>query len=101
MMDKEIIVTKHALEQYLRRVNCARNTDTQSALKKIEGMIKNGKIAAARPGDAWEVEYEGVGLVCRIEDSRVIVITCLGDRIYRGWARKTEIQPRYRARQAS
>lgn len=97
MNNKEIVITKHAMEQFFKRVYDDEKTE-RTIRKRIQTIVKRGNIVDQRPGNACEIEYENISLVCVIKTHQITVITCLGDSKYREWVRKNEICPRYKPR---
>lgn len=95
----DVVVSRHAIKRYRKRT-----FDFDQSDKEIEAMlarvVRKGEILSRRPGDVWELRYRDIYVVADIDDesNKATVITCLGDRIYRGWAKKKEIMPRYASR---
>ena len=94
MMD--IVVSRHAIKRYRKRTFSFDQSD-----KEVEALLANvvqkGQILSRRPGDVWELKYRDSYVVVDIDidSNTVTVITFLGDQVYRCWAKKKEIMPRY------
>jgi hypothetical protein len=93
----EIIVTDHSIEKYRKRTFKWHLSDKQIKMI-LTNIAKNGTIRARRPGNVWEVVHNGISIVVDITPNNIVVITCLGDRKYRNWAKKNEVIPRYAVR---
>ena len=68
--------------------------------QEVEALLANVVQKAdlmRRPGDVWELKYRDSYVVVDIDidSDKVTVITFLGDQVYRRWAKKKEIMPRY------
>lgn len=98
-----IYVTKHAIEQYQRRVACI---DSKTAEQRLIKIVKNGSIVFARPNakrqenGEWDKIYSYRGIeVLAVEkrDGSKVVITCHGDPLLQKWHK----QQKNRIRQVS
>ena len=96
----DVVVSQHAIKRYRKRT-----FDFNQSDEEVEAMlarvVQKGEILSRRPGDVWELKYRDIYVVADIdnESNKVTVITCLGDRLYRSWAKKKEIMPRYSKRE--
>ncbi|WP_157049117.1 hypothetical protein [Syntrophomonas palmitatica] len=92
--EKRYAVTNHAIKQYKEKFRKYDLTDNE-ALKALLMIAKRGSVVTTRPGDCWEIRYNGMSVVATLDNDTILVITFLGDKNYRHWVRKTEIYPRY------
>lgn len=95
----QVNVTKHAMDQYRRRMQRFSMSDGE-----VTGTLKAAAIRGNKerkcPGDVWEVKYENFVIIVSYSDDQASVITCLGSIEYRSWSKRQEIFPRYRERRA-
>lgn len=96
--EMSVNVTKHAVNAYRTKMFKWSVTD-QDAKRFLETIAKKGLVVGTRPANAFEVRYNGLSIVACIEKNVIHVITFLGDKRYRQWSKKKEIQPRYQIRQ--
>lgn len=95
----QVKVTKHAMDQYRRRMQRFTMSDSE-----VSGTLKAAAIRGTKkrrcPGDAWEMQYENFVIIVSYHQEQATVITCLGSIQYRNWGKRQVIFPRYRERRA-
>lgn len=97
--DKNILVTFHALEKFKARTR-RWDEDDDVIHQEIVSLVRTSSVVAKRPGGAWEVKSNGYSFVVTFEKTNVVVITFLGDELYRKWAKKIQSRERYGRRAA-
>ena len=96
---KEILVTPHALEKFKSRTRRWDEDDARLE-REIISLVKTSQVVVRRPGGAWEVQSRGYSFVVMFENENIVVITFLGDEVYRKWAKKVQQKERYGRRAA-
>ena len=98
--NKKVVVKNHAIDQFRKKT---RNFDMKP--NEIENYLmeiaQKGDRKHRRPakcGIAYEVEYDDVNIVIIESSDAIVVITCLGDNLYRKWSKVHDIAPRYNTR---
>ena len=98
-MKLNVIVSNHAITQYARKMFLCGEMSRESIRQILaEIVVKGERICRRPPRDGhpnFEVRYTGLSVNAAFEPDRIVVVTFLGDRVYRGWARDKEIKPRY------
>lgn len=94
MSDREILVTSHALEKFKTRTR-RWDEDDDILREEIACLVRMSSVVAKRPGNAWEIKAKGHSFVVVFEKGTIVVITFLGDRIYRRWAKRIQSRERY------
>lgn len=71
----------------------------ESIHRILTEIVVKGQRVCRRPSrdgcPNYELKYKGLSVNASFEPNRVVVVTFLGDRTYRGWAKEKEIKPRY------
>lgn len=86
---ESVKVKFHAICQYKKRVLrwTKENLTDQQIIERLKRVVSNGQRVKRLPGNnVWEYVYQGIYLVVAHRSEKV-VITCLGDKAYRGWYR--------------
>lgn len=96
----EVTITKHAVQRYRDRSGRKVNSENE-AIGMLRAAAKYGKRVAYRPGNAFEVSYQGLHIITVDHESQITVVTCLGSARYRNWSHRKEIVPRYQRRRAN
>ncbi|MCR4441941.1 MAG: hypothetical protein NUV48_07275 [Peptococcaceae bacterium] len=93
------MVSNHAITQYAKKMFLGKEVSRETIRQILAEIVVKGQRVCQRPSrdgcSNFEVKYKGLSVNASFEPDRVIVVTFLGDRTYRGWAREKEIKPRY------
>lgn len=90
-----IYVSNHAIKAYREKMLAYSEPDKE-IIEILYSITRLGKYRRPRPGDAGEVKYNNYSIVVargRNNQDDQVVITFLGDTVYRQWARKTKYCP--------
>lgn len=92
----EICITKHAIKRYRERL-----FDYDSSDKVIRNLLREiasqGKQICLRPNtwdNCFEIKYKGIFIVLLVNDDKAVVLTVLGDRRYRKWIKRNDLNMR-------
>jgi len=93
----QIIITYHAINQYRQRMQNQMLSDEEISIS-LKIACTQGRKICKKPGNGWEIEYQGVYIIALFKKHRITVVTCLGNTQYRNWSRKQEMYRRYKLR---
>lgn len=91
----DIIVTRHAIEQYRRRMFDEQATDAEIT-KLLTKIARKGRKECRRPpfaGNVFKITYKEYSIIVDYRE-KPIVLTFLGNKRYQKWFYRTEIKPR-------
>lgn len=88
----QISVTKHAIERYRQRFFDFTKFDAEIEIL-LKEVARKGKKVERRPvatGECIEVRYQGISVVILNQKDETVIVTCLGDTLYRKWIKNKD-----------
>lgn len=93
----KIAVTKHAIKRYRERVFDYTSSE-ETIVTAIKEIARRGKQICVRPAswkNCFEVKYRGISIVSLMYNHKAVVLTVLGDRSYRKWIKRNEMNVKH------
>ncbi|HWP98119.1 MAG TPA: hypothetical protein VN426_14835 [Syntrophomonadaceae bacterium] len=88
-----IEVTKHSIRRYRERLFDHSSSD-EFIINMLKTIAQMGKVVMARPGysdSCMEIKYKGISIVAIDQEDYRVVVTCLGEPVYRKWVKNRDI----------
>lgn len=96
-----VVVKHHAVVQYQTKMFDPDIT-VEESVKELTKIARKGQIIHSRPAQknpvsnpVYEIRYNDLSIAAEVTKDTITIITFLGDRRYRAWAKTKEIALRY------
>lgn len=91
----DVFVTRHAIERYRQRLFDFKASDEaiSEILKEIALKGKDIGIRRDHRNNCLEKKYKGVSIVSMHNQTKIVVLTCLGETSYRNWVKCNNAAP--------
>lgn len=88
-LNKEIYITAHAIQRFKERLFYLNIKDEKEIEKTLIRTLRKGKIVKKRKSKINDICYQDIYIVVAEKKDRYVIITCLGDKAWYNWLKKT------------